>query len=153
VAPLSYFSSKDLKGLSNVVLIPEKQELALIFRSEKRIAFVNILADSRYKGEKFDAKIKRFIQGDSTSLIVPKDIVYSKSKQRIFVLDQDRIVVFGENASENASPEKIVNIPGIEKATRIFFDSTEKKLHINTEHQNLLQVNVDQSGNISFKAP
>lgn len=126
VAPLSFYSSRELQGLSNVAFLAEKNELALIFKTQGKIVFMNALGDSRYKGEKFSPKFKRTLSGEGTGLKSPVAVAYAETKKELYVLDSERVLVF----NEKLKLERILKAEGTLKATQMILDKNGTKLFL-----------------------
>ena len=105
-APLRHLRAGILKHASQVKLLDDADEIALMSRTQKNIKFINASADNvRYKGEQFKPKLLREIGGARSGLKDPKDVVVSQNLNEIYVLDTDRILIFDLNTPKDAVPK------------------------------------------------
>jgi hypothetical protein len=125
VAPVSFYLSDKLNNVTNLSLLDDLEEIALISESDQSISFLNKLADSRYKGPEFDPTPKRILKGKKTLIWSPQVVVYSKLKREIYVLDQARVLVFAEDASGDVAPLRVIDSKKINGATGAVLDSKQ----------------------------
>lgn len=131
-APLRHFNSPLMNNFSEVKLLDDRDEIALMSRSAQTIIFINSDADNvRYKGGDFTPKILREIKGHDSMINNPLDVVINSSKNAIYVLDTARVLVFDLNISEESRPKSVLALPAnLKNATGIELNSEGNSLVI-----------------------
>ncbi|HXH75459.1 MAG TPA: hypothetical protein VNJ08_10870 [Bacteriovoracaceae bacterium] len=108
-APLRHFKSPILNNVTQVKLLDDREELALISVSAKSIRFINADADSvRYKGGKFMPLLLRQISGEQSDLEEPLDVAISDQNKEIYVLDSQKILVYSIPLAKDSKPKTVI---------------------------------------------
>ncbi len=108
-APLRHIVSPVFNGATQIRLLDDVEEIAIMSNTHRTIRFINSDADSvRYQHGKFRPKLLRQIKGERSLLREPKDVAISELLKEIYVLDDNRLLVFDLHTPADAIPKKVV---------------------------------------------
>ncbi len=111
-APLRHFKSPILNTVSTIKLMDDREELAIMSSKSKAVRFINSGADNvTYKGPGFKPLLLREIRGEDSKLQDPIDVVINDAKKEIYVLDNERILIFDMTKLKEAAPKKVISLP------------------------------------------
>ncbi len=115
VAPTSHLVSKLLLDVTNVALVPESKEIILVSSGSSQVRFINMQADTRYKGGNFTPKASRTIKHELLSY--PISATVSWENKRIYIYQPKKILVFELTKDNSTKLLEVRNIEELKQAT------------------------------------
>jgi hypothetical protein len=128
VSPQRYYRSLTFADIEKVKLVSSRNEIGLLSTVQKQFAFLNEDADIRFQGEKFLPVITKIISGEKTLMEHPRDFAYHELSGELFVLDQDRILIFSRGSHGNATPIRVIQNDSIRGIYKIEFDASRSEI-------------------------
>lgn len=107
VTPLKSFTSMDLNYASNLRVNEASKEIFILFKQNATIKIFNKDANPLGKKNENSTNVKRSISGSPTLLNSPQDLAIYNNE--IFVLDNDRVLVFNQNDNGAVAPKRVIS--------------------------------------------